>query len=66
MRALFVELPPFERHREGYLDDGPFRALQELLLSDPEAGDVMEGPGACANCDLATRGVARESAEVCG
>jgi len=45
MRALFVELPPFERHREGYLDDGQFLALQELLMSDPEAGDVMEGTG---------------------
>lgn len=45
MKALFVELPPFERHRETYFDDGGFRALQALLMAEPEAGDVMEGTG---------------------
>jgi hypothetical protein len=45
VKALFVELPAFERHREEYLDDDGFRSLQELLMADPEAGDVIEGTG---------------------
>ena len=43
MRAVFVELPAFERHRARYLDDEAFRALQLALLRDPCAGDVIEG-----------------------
>jgi len=45
MRALFVELPPFARYRAEYLDDEGFRQLQQTLLGNPEAGDVIEGAG---------------------
>ncbi len=45
MLASFVELPPFERVRKDYLDDDAYRALQQELLNNPEAGDVMEGTG---------------------
>lgn len=45
MKALFVELPAFQRHREDYLDDAAFRTLQCLLLAQPESGDVIEGTG---------------------
>lgn len=45
MDALFVELPPFERYRSEYLDDASFRALQWLLMRNPEAGDVIQGTG---------------------
>lgn len=45
MRAVFVELPPFQRHRVDYLDDDGFRALQNALLANPTAGDVIEGTG---------------------
>lgn len=45
MRAVFVELPAFARHRSNYLDDDAFLELQLLLMADPEAGDVMEGAG---------------------
>jgi hypothetical protein len=45
MKALFVELPPFERHRQNYLDDEGFRAFQKALMQNPEAGDVIEGTG---------------------
>jgi mRNA-degrading endonuclease RelE of RelBE toxin-antitoxin system len=45
MRALFVELPAFARYRADYLNDEEFRNLQDLLLHDPEAGDVIEGTG---------------------
>ena len=45
MKAVFVELPPFERHRDGYLGDDAFLALQQLLMQHPEAGDLMPDTG---------------------
>lgn len=45
MKAVFVELPAFARHRSEYLDDEGLRALQAALMDDPEAGDVVEGTG---------------------
>ena len=45
MKAVFVELPPFERFRANYLDDDAFGRLQRLLIFDPEAGDVISGAG---------------------
>lgn len=45
MQAVFVELPAFERSRESYLDDGGFGRLQEALMANPEAGEVIPGTG---------------------
>ena len=45
MKATFVELPAFERHRADYLDDDAFRNLQRFMMKSPEAGDVIEGTG---------------------
>jgi hypothetical protein len=45
MKAVFIELPAFERHREHYLDDDGFRYLQDTLMAFPEAGDLIEGTG---------------------
>lgn len=45
MRAVFVELPMFARHRDRYLDEEGMRRLQNLLLANPLAGDVVEGTG---------------------
>jgi len=45
MRAVFVELPPFERLRSSYMDDDAYKALQNELMLNPLAGDVMEGTG---------------------
>lgn len=45
MKATFLELPPFERHRQDYLSDESFRDFQEVLMENPEAGDVIEGTG---------------------
>jgi hypothetical protein len=42
MRALFIELPAFERLRNEYLDDESFRAMQNAMMDDPSAGDVMD------------------------
>lgn len=45
MKAAFVELPAFDRYRADYLDDAGFRALQNALMKDPEAGEVIQGTG---------------------
>ena len=45
MDAVFVEMPPFERHRADYLSDESFRELQQLMMLDPLAGDVIQHTG---------------------
>ena len=45
MKAIFVELPPFERNRQDYLNDMNFHEFQKMLMQNPEAGDVIEGTG---------------------
>lgn len=45
MKALFIELPAFLRYRSDYLDDDGFRGLQETMMQNPDAGDVLEGAG---------------------
>lgn len=45
MKAVFVELPAFERHRSDYLNEAAFRHLQDALMQDPEAGDVVKDGG---------------------
>lgn len=45
MKAVFVELPPFERYRADYLDDDGLLQLQRLLMRNPEAGAVIPGTG---------------------
>ena len=45
MKAVFIELPAFERLRAAYLDDDGFAALQELLMKRPDAGAQIRGTG---------------------
>jgi hypothetical protein len=45
MKAVFIELPPFARFRQDYLDDEAFRGLQTALLRHPTAGNVIPGSG---------------------
>jgi len=45
MEAVFVELPPFARHRQAYLDDEAYRGLQFALMASPDVGKVIEGAG---------------------
>ena len=45
MKATFVELPAFERHRANYLDDDAFLVLQNLLMKNPAAGDQIPDSG---------------------
>lgn len=41
----FVELPPFEKVRENYLNDQQYMELQQLLITNPKAGDVIAKTG---------------------
>lgn len=45
MKATFVELPAFERHRADYLDDDAFLALQNRLMKNHMAGDLIPDSG---------------------
>ncbi|MGJ8670872.1 MAG: hypothetical protein ACSHXK_15405 [Oceanococcus sp.] len=45
MKAVFIELPAFEKWRPHYLTDESFRKLQHLMMEDPEVGDVISGAG---------------------
>ena len=45
VKAVFVELPAFARFRADYLDDAAFGMLQQALMKNPDAGDVIEGTG---------------------
>lgn len=45
MHAVFVELPAFARHRDAYLGEVAFVELQQELMKNPTAGDLIEGAG---------------------
>lgn len=45
VKAVFVELPPFERYRSDYLDDDSFLTLQRVLMLNLEGGNVIPGTG---------------------
>lgn len=42
---IFREFGTFTRRLAEYMDDEEHRQLQNLLLVDPSAGDVMRGTG---------------------
>ena len=66
VKATFIELPAFERHRADYLDDNGFRALQNLLMKHPEAGDRFRIPEGYANCGSEMYGVGKANAAAYG
>ncbi|HCK6978074.1 TPA: type II toxin-antitoxin system RelE/ParE family toxin [Klebsiella oxytoca] len=41
----FIELKGFSKRRQALLPDDEFRAFQEILINDPEAGDTISGTG---------------------
>ena len=55
MAGVFIELPPFERFRQDYLDDDAYRELQNMLLTNPIAGNVIEGTGGLRKVRFADR-----------
>ena len=65
MKALFVELPPFERYREQYMDDAAFSAFQAELIKNPEAGDVIAGTGGLRKVRHGVHDAAKANVEDC-
>ena len=45
LKAVFLELPAFERWRAHYLDDEAFRRLQRVLMAEPAAGAIIPATG---------------------
>jgi len=41
----FIESAAFERVRAGYLDDEEYAELQQFMMENPEAGDVVRESG---------------------
>ncbi|WP_333853650.1 type II toxin-antitoxin system RelE/ParE family toxin [Leclercia sp.] len=41
----FIELQGFSKQRQLLLPDNEFRAFQEVLIENPEAGDTIAGTG---------------------
>ena len=41
----FIESPAFTRHLPQYLGDDGYKALQNELVRNPQAGDLMPGTG---------------------
>ena len=46
-------MPAFERKRSAYLDDDGLRVLQNALMADPAAGDVIRDTGGLRKVRLA-------------
>jgi hypothetical protein len=42
---IFIETTVFTKLMSNYLSDEEYRALQEYLLRNPEAGDLVSGSG---------------------
>ena len=42
---IFIESKLFEKLREKYLEDESYRQLQNFLVEQPLAGDVIQGTG---------------------
>ena len=45
MKYVFFETPLFTRLLPSYLDDEEYRAVQNVLMRQPEEGDLMPGTG---------------------
>ena len=45
MKAIFIELPSFDRYRKTYMNDNNYREFQLILLENPTVGDVIRGTG---------------------
>lgn len=45
MKAVFVELPYFQKYRDDYFDQESYRLFQNELMDNPEKGDLIQGTG---------------------
>ena len=55
----FIELQGFSKRRQVLLPDDEFRAFQEILINDPEAGDTISGTGGWSRPGTGKRGGVR-------
>jgi len=46
--STFVESSSFERVRPTYLDEDEYAELQQSMMQNPEAGEVIPGSGGSA------------------
>lgn len=53
---IFIEFRAFSRRRNELLDDESFRALQRVLLENPEAGAEIKGTGGLRKLRWAVEG----------
>ena len=63
MEAIFtfIESSAFSREFAHYLDDDEYGNLQQYLLNDPEAGDVIPGSGGIRKLRWQRRGMGKRS-----
>jgi hypothetical protein len=47
---IFVESPVFTRQVAELLNDEDYSDLQQFLVSQPDAGDVIQGTGGLRRC----------------
>lgn len=59
---IFVESPVFTRQVAELLDDEDYSELQQFLVSQPDAGDVIQGTGGLRKVRWVTAGRASEVA----
>ena len=45
--VTFIELPPFTKAMQDYMDDDALAGVQLYLMQHPEAGDVIPQSGGC-------------------
>jgi hypothetical protein len=65
LKAVFIELPAFERHRDDYLDDDGFAQLQVELMVNPVAGDLIGERAGFASCGSKIPAGRRAGVAVC-
>ncbi|HEY8795581.1 MAG TPA: type II toxin-antitoxin system RelE/ParE family toxin [Gemmatimonadaceae bacterium] len=54
MRLTFVETPLFTAHAKGVISESELDAVQQQLLRDPYAGDLVAGTGGARKIRVAT------------
>lgn len=57
----FVETPLFSKLLKQYLSDDEYRELQQALIDDPQAGDVIPGSGGVRKLRWAASGRGKRS-----
>jgi hypothetical protein len=59
LSLTFIESSIFERLRPAYLDDDEYSELQQILMQNPEAGEVVSGSGGIRKMRWAPPGIGK-------